>query len=55
MPGMGFPARIICNEIRKEFMAMFYPEDAAWREAVLAEGAKAVEHVLRAEELWRAR
>lgn len=41
------------NEIRKEFMAMFYPEDADWRDAVLREGFQAIEHILKAENLWR--
>jgi len=41
------------NGIRKEFMAMFYPEDESWRTSVLREGAAAIEHVLKAESLWR--
>ncbi len=41
------------NNIRKEFMAMFYPEDASWRTSVLREGAVAIEHILKAESLWR--
>lgn len=41
------------NGIRNEFMAMFYPDDASWREAVLREGASAIEHVLKAESLWK--
>lgn len=41
------------NGIQNEFMAMFYPENADWREAVLREGAKAVEGYLRGEALWR--
>lgn len=40
------------NEIQKEFMAMFYPDDAQWRESVLREGATTIEHVLKAESLW---
>ncbi|WP_455331510.1 M14 family metallopeptidase [Exiguobacterium profundum] len=41
------------NSIQNEFMAMFYPENADWREAVLREGAKAVEGYLKGEALWR--
>ncbi|TCI39233.1 MULTISPECIES: M14 family metallopeptidase [unclassified Exiguobacterium] len=41
------------NGIKKEFMAMFYPEDETWKTSVLREGAQAVEHILKAESLWR--
>lgn len=39
------------NEIRNEFMAMFYPENETWRDAVLTEGARAIHQILRAERL----